>query len=85
MWQLINILSDADKHCVPFSGFREMSFYTVTFGVSRAMGVLASLIWDRALCLPIERPKSITTEELMLEAGYSPDPKSNRFSFGNTN
>jgi citrate synthase len=32
------------------------------FGVSRALGVLASLIWDRALGFPIERPKSVTTE-----------------------
>ena len=42
----------------------EMSYYTVLFGVSRALGVLASLIWDRALGLPIERPKSMSTEGL---------------------
>ena len=42
----------------------EMSFYTVLFGVSRALGVMASLTWDRALGLPIERPKSFTTEAL---------------------
>ena len=40
----------------------EEDFYTVLFGVSRALGVLASLCWDRALGFPIERPKSITTE-----------------------
>jgi citrate synthase len=40
----------------------ENEFYTVLFGVSRALGVLASLIWDRALGHPIERPGSITTE-----------------------
>jgi citrate synthase len=45
-------------------GMTEMSFYTVLFGVSRALGVLASLVWDRALGLPIERPKSFTTEAL---------------------
>ncbi len=43
-------------------GLVEYEFYTVLFGVSRALGVLASLCWDRALSLPIERPKSITTE-----------------------
>ena len=43
-------------------GMHEYDFYTVLFGVSRAMGVLASLIWDRALGLPLERPKSVTTE-----------------------
>lgn len=37
------------------------SYYTVLFGVSRAMGVLSQLVWDRALGLPIERPKSITS------------------------
>jgi len=42
----------------------EMGFYTVLFGVSRALGVLSSLVWDRALGLPIERPKSFTTEAL---------------------
>jgi citrate synthase len=41
-------------------GLVEADFYTVMFGVSRALGVLASLIWDRALGLPIERPKSVT-------------------------
>ena len=43
-------------------GLKEYEFYTVLFGVSRALGVMASLIWDRALGLPIERPKSVTTE-----------------------
>lgn len=44
---------------------KEMNYYTVLFGVSRALGVLASLIWDRALGLPIERPKSLSTDLLM--------------------
>ena len=43
-------------------GLIEEDFYTVLFGVSRALGVLASLCWDRALNFPIERPKSVTTE-----------------------
>lgn len=45
-------------------GFNEYDFYTVLFGVSRALGVMASLLWDRALGLPIERPKSVTFEWL---------------------
>lgn len=45
-------------------GMKEMSYYTVLFGVSRALGVTSSLIWDRALGLPLERPKSMTTEGL---------------------
>ncbi len=43
-------------------GMEEYDFYTVLFGVSRSLGVLAQLIWDRALGLPIERPSSTTTE-----------------------
>jgi len=46
-------------------GMKEMNYYTVLFGVSRALGVLASLIWDRAFGLPLERPKSMSTEGLM--------------------
>ncbi|REJ81360.1 MAG: citrate (Si)-synthase, eukaryotic [Bacteroidetes bacterium] len=43
-------------------GMTEYDFYTVLFGVSRSLGVLASLLWDRALGHPIERPGSVTTE-----------------------
>ncbi|HPK09338.1 MAG TPA: citrate (Si)-synthase [Saprospiraceae bacterium] len=42
-------------------GFKEYNYYTVLFGVSRALGVLASNCWSRALGFPIERPKSLTT------------------------
>jgi citrate synthase len=47
-------------------GMVEYEFYTVLFGVSRALGVLASLCWDRVLGLPLERPKSVTTESVKL-------------------
>src|SRR5919107_2322066 len=43
-------------------GMVEYEFYTVLFAVSRSLGVLASLCWDRALGFPLERPKSVTTE-----------------------
>ncbi|KAG8470424.1 hypothetical protein KFE25_008845 [Diacronema lutheri] len=43
-------------------GFTEHEFYTVLFGVGRAFGVLSQLFWDRALGLPLERPKSVTPE-----------------------
>lgn len=43
-------------------GMVEYEFYTVLFGVSRALGVLSSLCWDRALGFALERPKSVTTE-----------------------
>jgi citrate synthase len=47
-------------------GMVEYEFYTVLFGVSRSLGVLASLIWDRALAFPLERPKSVTTDLVKL-------------------
>jgi citrate synthase len=43
-------------------GMKEYGFYTVMFGVSRALGVLAAACWSRALGFPLERPKSLTTE-----------------------
>ncbi len=54
---------DAHSGCLLYHyGVTEYDFYTVFFGVSRAIGVLSQLVWDRALGLPIERPKSVTTE-----------------------
>jgi citrate synthase len=47
-------------------GMVEYEYYTVLFAVSRALGVMASLIWDRALGMPLERPKSVTTELVKL-------------------
>lgn len=47
-----------------YYGLREFEYYTVLFGVSRALGCSASLVWDRALMLPIERPASLTLENL---------------------
>ncbi|MEM8523947.1 MAG: citrate (Si)-synthase [Bacteroidota bacterium] len=43
-------------------GLKEYGYYTVLFGVSRALGVLAALCWSRALGMPLERPKSVTSE-----------------------
>lgn len=45
-------------------GVREFDFYTVLFGISRAVGLSSHAIWARALCKPIERPKSLTTHML---------------------
>ncbi len=42
-------------------GMKEFTYYTVMFGVSRALGVLAALCWSRALGLSLERPKSVTS------------------------
>ena len=47
-----------------FYGITEYDFYTVMFGVGRAIGVLANITWDRALGYALERPKSLTTDML---------------------
>lgn len=52
-----------------YYGLTQYEFYTVLFGIGRALGVVANIIWDRALGYPIERPKSITTAMLEEIAG----------------
>lgn len=47
----------------------DLRYYTVLFGVSRAVGGLSQLYWDRALGLPLERPKSVTPEWLWSQVG----------------
>ena len=57
-----------------YYGVREFDFYTVLFGVGRALGVTANYVWARALGQPIERPKSMTTkmlEEAVEKAGQT--------------
>lgn len=65
--KVANPWPNVDAHSgvlLQYYGMTEMSYYTVLFGVSRALGCLSSLVWDRALGLPIERPKSLSTEAL---------------------
>ena len=50
-------------------GLKEYDFYTVMFGIGRAIGVSSNIIWDRALGYAIERPKSLTTPMLEEIAG----------------
>jgi len=53
---------DAASGCLLYHfGLTEFEYYTVLFGVSRAMGMCAQLIVSRALGEAIERPKSVTT------------------------
>jgi citrate synthase len=47
-----------------YYGVREFDFYTVLFGVGRGLGVMANLVWARALGQPLERPKSLSTKML---------------------
>lgn len=67
-FQAKNPWPNVDAHSgvlLQYYGMTEMSFYTVLFGVSRAMGCLSQMIWSRAMGLPIERPKSHSTEALV--------------------
>ncbi len=52
-----------------YYGLTEYDYYTVLFGVGRALGVCANIIWDRALGYLLERPKSVTTAMLEDVAG----------------
>lgn len=46
-------------------GLTEFDYYTVLFGVSRALGMCAQLILNRGLGSPITRPKSVSTEWIL--------------------
>ena len=58
-----------------YYGVREFDFYTVLFGVGRALGVTANYVWARALGQPIERPKSLTTKMLEEIVAKSAQPQ----------
>lgn len=45
-------------------GLTEFDYYTVLFGVSRALGMCSQLIINRALGTPITRPKSVSSDWL---------------------
>ena len=52
-------------------GLTEFDYYTVLFGVSRALGMCAQLIINRALGTPITRPKSVSTDWIKAKVGQS--------------
>jgi len=52
-------------HC----GIKEYDFYTVLFGVGRVIGITINLVWARALFAPLERPQSITLDNLEQRIG----------------
>ena len=66
-------------------GLTQMEFYTVLFGVSRAFGVAAQLIWDRALgarayislshagCLASYHPSSTGASQVVLHCLHPED------------
>lgn len=56
-------------------GFKDFQYYTVLFGVSRAIGALSQVFWDRALGMPLERPKSVTPEYIVKYFADKPETK----------
>jgi citrate synthase len=56
-------------------GITESSFYTVLFGVSRSLGVLSSLVFDRFYGLPLERPSSFPLEWFTEKARLADEKK----------
>ena len=47
-----------------YYGLKEFNYYTVLFSLSRSMGIISQIVINRALRIPITRPKSVTTDWL---------------------
>jgi len=45
-----------------YYGLTEFNYYTVLFSISRSMGMIAQMVINRAMGIPITRPKSVTTD-----------------------
>jgi citrate synthase len=60
-WPNVDAMSGSLIHAY---GVTQSQYYTVMFGVSRAMGMCSQLVMSRAWGEAIERPKSVTMEEL---------------------
>jgi len=60
-WPNVDALSGT---CMQHYGLDQEDFYTVVFAVSRAIGCVSNLVWSRVMMMPIERPKSVTTDWL---------------------
>ena len=45
-----------------YYGLTEFNYYTVLFSISRTMGMISQMVINRALGIPITRPKSVTTD-----------------------
>jgi citrate synthase len=50
-------------------GITEFEYYTVLFSISRAMGMVAQQVWNRAMMIPITRPKSVGTDWIKKQVG----------------
>jgi citrate synthase len=60
-----NPFPNVDAHSgamLDYFGFKNSEFYTVLFGASRALGIMAQQVCDRAFGHPLHRPKSVTSD-----------------------
>jgi citrate synthase len=64
-WPNVDAISGSLLHAF---GVTQSQYYTVMFGVSRALGMCSQLVMSRAWGEPIERPKSVTFEDLKAAA-----------------
>ncbi|MBN1476112.1 citrate (Si)-synthase [Candidatus Sumerlaeota bacterium] len=51
-------------------GLKEFAYYTVLFSVSRMLGMLAQLVWNRAMGTAITRPKSVQSSWVAQQVGF---------------
>ena len=61
-WPNVDAASGSLLHAY---GMTEFDFYTVMFGVSRAIGLCSQMVVNRMMASPIVRPKSLTLAELV--------------------
>ena len=47
-----------------YYGLKEFNYYTVLFSLSRVMGIVSQIVINRALRIPITRPKSVSIDWL---------------------
>jgi len=47
-----------------YYGLKEFNYYTVLFSLSRVLGIVSQIVINRALRIPITRPKSVTIDWL---------------------
>ena len=59
-----NPYPNVDSHSgalLNYFGIKDSHFFTVLFGASRCLGIMAQQIWDRSFMSPLHRPKSVTS------------------------
>ena len=60
-WPNVDAASGALLH---HYGLKEFEFYTVLFSISRSLGITSQMVLNRALGMPLIRPKSLPFDVL---------------------